>query len=127
LLFYRPPKQALKSTESSPNLDVDQVDFFSLRHAVASPLPSPGYSEERPHCFQLALASGDVHLLQCESDAALDEWVNIVNWWAARESRDPLPGAVGSGWFGFEREWCLDFISGASSNRDQGTFFDMEG
>jgi hypothetical protein len=125
LLFFRPVKSALKHANAVKSTSWQSrehlVDFVSLRHAIASPLPSPGYSAERPNCFQLLLANHDLYLFQCESQSAVDEWVSVINWWAARESREPLPAAIGSGRHGFEPDLFVDLVG--TDRKEEGISF----
>lgn len=73
----------------------------TLRHCLAVTLPPPGYSASRPHVFALQLPSGGVYLFQAAAADHVSAWVVICNFWAARESKEPLPGGITSidyGW-----------------------------
>ncbi|ORY00576.1 SEC7-like protein [Basidiobolus meristosporus CBS 931.73] len=71
-----------------------QLGHISLRHSLTIALPPPGYSKCRPHVFAVQLPNGGVFLFQTESHEQVQEWVNTCNYWAARESKEPMPGAV---------------------------------
>ncbi|KAI0225447.1 hypothetical protein L0F63_001117 [Massospora cicadina] len=78
-----------------------QLGVTALRHCLAVTLPPPGYSASRPHVFALQLPSGGVYLFQATSAELVSAWVVICNFWAARESKEPLPGGICSvdyGW-----------------------------
>ncbi|KAI8888139.1 hypothetical protein K501DRAFT_210989 [Backusella circina FSU 941] len=72
-----------------------------LNHTLSNTLPPPGYNRNRPHVFALQEPSGGVYLFQTASHTQLSEWVMTCNYWAARQSKEPLPGGVGNleyGW-----------------------------
>jgi hypothetical protein len=76
---------------------IGQVD---LKHTLSNALPS-GYSRRRRHAFALQQANGGVYLFQVGSAEQVMEWVSTCNYWAARESKEPLMGGVGNleyGW-----------------------------
>lgn len=86
--------------------------FHSLRHAVASVLPAPVYSAKRPFVFQLVLPNEELYLFEVRDAKAAQEWVHILGWWSACESREPLPMGVGGGFYGFEKQWLLSLVPG---------------
>ncbi|KAI1148485.1 hypothetical protein F4825DRAFT_454426 [Nemania diffusa] len=74
---------------------------FSLRQTLASALPPPGYSRNRPHVWALSLPSGAVHLFQVGTPEISKEFVLTVNYWSARLSTHPLVGGISNieyGW-----------------------------
>ncbi|KAJ1960898.1 hypothetical protein IWQ62_004055 [Dispira parvispora] len=71
-----------------------QLGHVSLRHSLTSALPPPGYSRTRPHVFAIQLPHGGVYLFQASSMGQLREWVQCCNYWASRESKEPLLGGV---------------------------------
>jgi PH/SEC7 domain-containing protein len=74
---------------------------MNLSHALASSLPPPGYNAQRPYCFSLTLANGEMSFFQAGTEELVQEWVLTCNYWAARRSRPPLPGGVSNvdyGW-----------------------------
>lgn len=117
IMFYRVPVPSRSVAAMVSALKL--VDFIPLRHCVASALLPPGYSPNRAYCFQLVLPNGGLYVFQAFSELAVREWVSVINYWAARESREPLPVPVGSIWYGFEREWCMDFISGGAEETER--------
>jgi hypothetical protein len=74
---------------------------FSLRQTLASALPPPGYSRQRPHVWALSLPSGAVHLFQVGTPEVGKEFVNTVNYWSARLSTHPLIGAISNVEYGW--------------------------
>ncbi|RUS21948.1 hypothetical protein BC937DRAFT_90927 [Endogone sp. FLAS-F59071] len=82
------------------------IGDVNLRHTLANALPPPGYNRQRPHVFALQQPDGGVYLFQAASQAQVNEWVSTCNYWAARESKEPLAGGVSNmeyGWGG-----CLE-------------------
>ncbi|KAJ1975459.1 hypothetical protein H4R35_003135 [Dimargaris xerosporica] len=71
-----------------------QLGHVSLRHSLTNALPPPGYSRSRPHVFAIQLPHGGVYLFQAATKDQLKEWVDCCNYWAARESKEPLVGGV---------------------------------
>ncbi|QRW24132.1 Sec7 guanine nucleotide exchange factor [Rhizoctonia solani] len=74
-----------------------------LAHALAHTLPPPGYNRQRPHCFVLTLASGAVFFFQAGTEDLVNEWVMTCNYWAARQSKEPLSGGVSNMEYGWNR------------------------
>ncbi|CAO3632700.1 unnamed protein product [Mucor hiemalis] len=73
---------------------------FDLKHTLATILPS-GYSRQRQHTFTLQQSNGAVYVFQAGSAEQVEEWVSTCNYWAARESKEPLAGGISSldyGW-----------------------------
>ncbi|KAI5123999.1 hypothetical protein M0805_006409 [Coniferiporia weirii] len=84
------------------------VGTVSLSHSLAHSLPPPGYSRQRPHCFVLTLASGGVYFFQAGTEELVNEWVSTCNYWAARQSKEPLAGGVSNMEYGWNR--VMDFV-----------------
>ncbi|KAI8576803.1 hypothetical protein K450DRAFT_255046 [Umbelopsis ramanniana AG] len=70
-----------------------QVACLDLKHSLSTALPS-GYSRQRPHAFALQQAHGGVYVFQVGSDEQLVAWISTLNYWAARESKEPLTGGM---------------------------------
>ena len=70
------------------------VGTIMLAHSFANALPPPGYNRQRPHCMVLTLANGAVFLFQAGTEELVGEWVETCNYWAARQSKEPLAGGV---------------------------------
>ncbi|KAI7875801.1 hypothetical protein K492DRAFT_182339 [Lichtheimia hyalospora FSU 10163] len=76
---------------------------LALNHTLSNILPPPGYNRQRPHVFAIQQPDGGVYLFQTASQEQCNEWVATCNYWAARESKEPLPGGVSNmeyGWGG---------------------------
>ncbi|OAD05329.1 hypothetical protein MUCCIDRAFT_123725, partial [Mucor lusitanicus CBS 277.49] len=73
---------------------------IDLKHTLANALPS-GYSRQRQHAFALQQSNGAVYLFQVGSEEQVHEWVSTCNYWAARESKEPLAGGVSSMEYGW--------------------------
>ena len=85
--------------------NASNVGEVPLTHALASVMPPPGYSRERPHCFVLSLPGGATYFLQAGTQDLVGEWVATCNYWAARLSREPLAGGISNMEYGWNR--CL--------------------
>lgn len=83
---------------------VGQID---LKHTLSNTLPS-GYSRHRPHAFALQQPNGGVYLFQGGSAEQVLEWVSTCNYWAARESKEPLSGGVSNLEYGWGA--CLEDV-----------------
>jgi hypothetical protein len=81
--------------------NANMIGSFLLRQTLASALPSPGYSRDRPHVWLLTLPSGMVYFFEAGTADLVKEWVQSANYWAARTSKDPLKAGVSNmewGW-----------------------------
>ncbi|KAF2743686.1 hypothetical protein M011DRAFT_461523 [Sporormia fimetaria CBS 119925] len=81
--------------------NAEALDSFLLRQSIASALPPPGYSKNRPHVWALSLPNGAVHLFQAGTADIVREFVSTANYWSARLSKEPLVGGVSNieyGW-----------------------------
>ncbi|RCH83732.1 hypothetical protein CU098_004211 [Rhizopus stolonifer] len=73
---------------------------IDLKHTLANALPS-GYSRQRQHAFALQQPNGAVYLFQVGSEEQVHEWVSTCNYWAARESKEPMTNGVSSMEYGW--------------------------
>ncbi|PCH43866.1 hypothetical protein WOLCODRAFT_138645 [Wolfiporia cocos MD-104 SS10] len=74
-----------------------------LAHSLAHALPPPGYNRQRPHCMVLTLANGGTYFFQAGTEELVNEWVSTCNYWAARQSKEPLAGGVSNMEYGWNR------------------------
>lgn len=74
-----------------------------LAHSLAHALPPPGYNRQRPHCMVLTLSNGGVYFFQAGTEELVNEWVQTCNYWAARQSKEPLIGGVSNMEYGWNR------------------------
>jgi hypothetical protein len=74
---------------------------FALKQTLASTLPPPGYSKNRPHVWALSLPTGAVHLFQVGTPENSIEFVNAANYWSARLSTHPLVGGISNVEYGW--------------------------
>lgn len=81
--------------------NAEELDSFLLRQSIASALPPPGYSKNRPHVWALSLPNGAVHLFQVGTPDIVREFVSTANYWSARLSKEPLMGGVSSMEYGW--------------------------
>jgi len=51
----------------------------------------------------LTLANGAVYFLQAGTEELVNEWVSTCNYWAARQSKEPLAGGVSNMEYGWNR------------------------
>ncbi|KAJ3086535.1 hypothetical protein HK102_012963, partial [Quaeritorhiza haematococci] len=82
-------------------LSRDPAEIYNLLHSLARALPPPGYSAIRPYVFSLLLNNGSTHLFHAPSSADVIDWVRCINYWAARRSKEPMRGGVGSTEYGW--------------------------
>jgi PH/SEC7 domain-containing protein len=82
--------------------NANQVGEFMLSHSLAHILPPPGIAK-RPNCLVLSLADGAVYFFQAGTEELANEWVSTCNYWAARQSKEPLPGGVSNIEYGWSR------------------------
>ncbi|UZJ56962.1 hypothetical protein CBS101457_006282 [Exobasidium rhododendri] len=79
------------------------VGEFSLAHTLANSLPPPGYNRSRPHVFALTIPGDSVYFFQTGHEELVQEWVSTCNYWAARQSKEPLAGGVSNMEYGWNR------------------------
>ncbi|KAI0341994.1 hypothetical protein BDW22DRAFT_1484877 [Trametopsis cervina] len=79
------------------------VGTVLLAHSLSHALPPPGYNRQRPHCMVLTLANGGVYFFQAGTEELVNEWVSTCNYWAARQSKEPLQGGVSNMEYGWNR------------------------
>lgn len=96
-----------------------------MNHTLSNSLPPPGYNRQRPHVFAIQEPNGGVFLFQTGSQEQILEWVATCNYWAARESKEPLQGGIGNIEYGWGS--CLDDVrvdeeSVQSKGKITGTF-----
>ncbi|KAI8365713.1 hypothetical protein BD560DRAFT_448084 [Blakeslea trispora] len=84
------------------------METIDLSHSLANALPPPGYNRSRPHVFAIQQSNGGVYLIQSTSNEQIQEWVSTCNYWAARQSKEPLQGGVGNIEYGWGS--CLDDV-----------------
>ena len=58
--------------------------------------------------FAIQQPDGGVYLFQAASPDQVNEWVATCNYWAARQSKEPLPGGVSNMEFGWGN--CLSDV-----------------
>ncbi|KAL4254296.1 hypothetical protein ABKN59_002913 [Abortiporus biennis] len=79
------------------------VGVVQLAHSLAHALPSPGYNRQRPHCMVLTMSNGGAYFFQAGTEELVNEWVSTCNYWAARQSKEPLTGGVSNMEYGWNR------------------------
>ncbi|KAI0355629.1 hypothetical protein OH77DRAFT_1511483 [Trametes cingulata] len=101
------------------------VGTIMLAHSLAHALPPPGYNRQRPHCMVLTLANGGVYFFQAGTEELVNEWVSTCNYWAARQSKEPLMGGVSNMEYGWNR--VMDPVSrGRSVSEDDYSIRDTD-
>ncbi|KAI8393557.1 uncharacterized protein BYT42DRAFT_609341 [Radiomyces spectabilis] len=94
------------------------LSTIKLNHSLSNVLPPPGYNRQRPHVFALQQSNGGVYLFQAGSAEQVSEWVATCNYWAARESKEPLSGGVSNMEYGWGN--CLNDVIMDLDDVDQG-------
>ncbi|GAN03834.1 sec7 domain-containing protein [Mucor ambiguus] len=99
---------------------------IELNHSLSNALPPPGYNKSRPHVFAIQEPNGGVYLFQAASNEQVMEWVSTCNYWAARQSKEPLQGGVGNleyGWGSCLNDVILDLDAVESGEKITGKYF----
>ncbi|CAO3612388.1 unnamed protein product [Mucor fragilis] len=99
---------------------------IELNHSLSNALPPPGYNKSRPHVFAIQEPNGGVYLFQAASNEQVVEWVSTCNYWAARQSKEPLQGGVGNleyGWGSCLNDVILDLDAVESGEKITGKYF----
>lgn len=102
------------------------IGSIDLNHSLANALPPPGYNRSRPNVFAIQEPSGGVHLIQAASQEQIIEWVSTCNYWAARQSKEPLQGGVSNieyGWGSCLDDVILDLDAVESGKKITGKYF----
>ncbi|KAI0081910.1 hypothetical protein K474DRAFT_1655788 [Panus rudis PR-1116 ss-1] len=103
--------------------NAEPVGTIQLAHSLAHALPPPGYNRQRPHCMVLTLSNGASYFFQAGTEELVNEWVSTCNYWAARQSKEPLAGGVSNMEYGWNR--VMDPVTRArSASEDQNTHHD---
>ena len=76
---------------------------INLAHTLSNVLPPPGYNRSRPHVFAITLPGGAVYFFQAGHEELVHEWVSTCNYWAARQSKEPLAGGVSNMEYGWNK------------------------
>ncbi|KAG0042796.1 hypothetical protein BGZ83_012179 [Gryganskiella cystojenkinii] len=92
-------------------------DEIRLQHTITNILPPPGYSASRRHVFAIQLHTGAVFLFQTATAKECEEWARTCNYWAARTSKEPLPGGVINMDYGWGRS--LDMLANQQQQQQQ--------
>ncbi|KAJ3277325.1 hypothetical protein HK104_003400, partial [Borealophlyctis nickersoniae] len=77
------------------------ADTLNLLHSHTHIIPPPGYSHQRPHVLRVRLSNNNTYLFHAPTAEACTAWARSITYWAARRSKEPLRGGVGSleyGW-----------------------------
>ncbi|KAG8800480.1 hypothetical protein FRC17_006859, partial [Serendipita sp. 399] len=77
------------------------VGEFMLAHSLSHALPQN--HDNRRYCFVLTLATGMTFFFQAGTEELVNEWVSTCNYWAARQSKEPLAGGVSNMEYGWSR------------------------
>jgi Sec7 domain/Pleckstrin homology domain len=75
-----------------------ESETFSLIHSFST---SHFHGPQREHCLALHLANNNLYLFHAPTSDASRAWIETINYWAARKSREPLHGSIGNvdyGW-----------------------------
>ncbi|KAK4521507.1 Tubulin beta chain (Beta tubulin) [Mucor velutinosus] len=95
------PSNSSSNSNNKWGMHSQLVGKIALNHTLSNPLPPPGYNRQRPHVFAIQQSDGGVYLFQVSNAEQAHEWVSTCNYWAARESKEPLPGGVGNMEYGW--------------------------
>ena len=93
-----PAHPLLFSPSHEYRLGTQEPETFSLIHSFST---SHFHGPQREHCLALHLANNHVYLFHAPTSDASRAWIETINYWAARKSREPLHGSMGNvdyGW-----------------------------
>ncbi len=98
-------KSAAPATVGGGNwlTNATSLGTINLAHTLSNVLPPPGYNKARPHVFALTLPGGAVFFFQAGHEELVHEWVSTCNYWAARQSKEPLAGGVSNMEYGWSK------------------------
>ncbi|KAG4098112.1 hypothetical protein H8356DRAFT_939568 [Neocallimastix lanati (nom. inval.)] len=97
---------------SEPDIEIQNLPYYStnyqevlpITHSVTNIIKSyTSFSALRKNVFSLKLSSGSTYLFEAANEDMMKEWVNALNFWAARKSKEPLRGAVGNMEYGWNQ------------------------
>ncbi|KAG0175135.1 hypothetical protein DFQ29_007236 [Apophysomyces sp. BC1021] len=101
------------------------IGTIKLNHTLSNVLPPPGYNRQRPHVLAIQQPHGGVYLFQAASSDQVNEWVATCNYWAARESKEPLAGGVSNmeyGWGACLNDVILDLDAVENGDKIAGNY-----
>ncbi|KAF2093186.1 hypothetical protein NA57DRAFT_48817 [Rhizodiscina lignyota] len=93
--------------------DAESMGCFLLRQTLASNLPPPGYSDQRPHVWALTFPNGALHFFHVGTDDIGQEFARTANYWSARLSKEPLVGGISN----IEYGWSDNILNMALVNK----------
>jgi len=91
--------------QNLPYLNPNYHEVLPITHSVTSVVKnytSFSYAN-RKNVFSLKLSSGSTYLFEASDEDTMKTWVNALNFWAARKSKEPLRGAVGNMEYGWNQ------------------------
>ncbi|KAG4095179.1 hypothetical protein H8356DRAFT_1427340 [Neocallimastix lanati (nom. inval.)] len=95
-----------------PDIESQNIPYYQSNYQEALPINHSvtniiktynSISVIRKNVFSLRLSSGSTYLFEAASEDIMNEWVNVLNYWAARKSKEPLRGAVGNMEYGWSQ------------------------
>lgn len=92
-------------SQNLPYLNHNYHEILPIAHSVTSVVKnytSFNYTT-RKNVFSLKLSNGSTYLFEAADEDAMKTWVNALNFWAARKSKEPLRGAMGNMEYGWNQ------------------------
>ncbi|KAI8912460.1 hypothetical protein EDD86DRAFT_201420 [Gorgonomyces haynaldii] len=91
------PIHPVYASREQPYKISGEEETLVLVHAFAIRVEN----EKRENVFSLHLSNGNSYMFQAPSIEALDQWIMTINYWAGRNSRQPMRGGMSSGDYGW--------------------------
>lgn len=97
---------------NEPDIETQNIPYYNSNYQEALPLTHSitniiktytSINALRKNVFSLKLSSGITYLFEAASEDIMKDWVNVLNFWAARKSKEPLRGAVGNMEYGWSQ------------------------
>jgi len=92
-------------SQNLPYLNHNYHEILPIAHSVTSVVKnytSFNYTT-RKNVFSLKLSNGSTYLFEAADEDTMKTWVNALNFWAARKSKEPLRGAMGNMEYGWNQ------------------------
>ncbi|ORX45188.1 hypothetical protein BCR36DRAFT_585802 [Piromyces finnis] len=104
-LFETTANEDDEYAQNLPYLNPNYHEVLPITHSVTSVVKNytSFTSTIRKNIFSLKLSSGSTYLFEALDEDNMKTWVNALNFWAARKSKEPLRGAVGNMEYGWNQ------------------------
>jgi len=97
---------------NEPDIESQNIPYYNSNYQEALPITHSvtniiktytSINALRKNVFSLKLSNGNTYLFEAVDENTMKDWVNVLNFWAARKSKEPLRGAVGNMEYGWSQ------------------------